>query len=429
MGNREKSKIGLVSLWVAIGGMTLTQLCLYMGWLHGPFWHVVLAGFEAATVGGVADWFAVSALFKEIPIPLVRRHTNIIVKNRAKLTEGVVDLVTNKWLAPDIIKGKIEDVPLSAGMIGVLDNPANKSRAMEFIGDFLRKFAQNLDKPEFARLLHSVLKGQLKGLEVAPQLGKWLKDMVHKEQHVQLWEILLNSAEKTLHGDSTQEALAQLVKKQIKSYKSENFKKKLFLGFVELMGAIDQKSIVGKITASITGLIHDIRGNSSHPMRSKLDHSILAFAQGLCDGKKDQVQWVENIKNRLIDNADAHPLIQGILTRFKQTVDDQLSRNDTPFMNVLQQNADTLIEELKGDKEAQQNIDHWLKESISELIGKYHHEIGNMVRLSLTKLQDIELVGQLEEKVGNDLQYIRLNGAVVGGLVGMVIAVVRILVL
>jgi len=82
-----KNKIGQISLLSTLGGLTVTQICIHVGWLQGYPWTILAAGFEAGTVGGLADWFAVSALFREIPIPIVRRHTNIIVKNRRQLTE------------------------------------------------------------------------------------------------------------------------------------------------------------------------------------------------------------------------------------------------------------------------------------------------------------------------------------------------------
>ena len=77
-----KNKIGRNSLMFTLGGLILTQIGLHIGWLQGNIWSIIASGFEAGTVGGLADWFAVSALFHEIPIPIIRRHTNIIVKNR-----------------------------------------------------------------------------------------------------------------------------------------------------------------------------------------------------------------------------------------------------------------------------------------------------------------------------------------------------------
>jgi uncharacterized membrane-anchored protein YjiN (DUF445 family) len=95
-------------------------------------------------------------------------------------------------------------------------------------------------------------------------------------------------------------------------------------------------------------------------------------------------------------------------------------------MTLLVNNVQRLLKELESDKTAQRKIDAWMRETITTLINKYHHEIGNMVRSSLSKLDDVGLVNQIEEKVGNDLQFIRLNGAVVGGLAGILISLVKL---
>jgi uncharacterized membrane-anchored protein YjiN (DUF445 family) len=95
-------------------------------------------------------------------------------------------------------------------------------------------------------------------------------------------------------------------------------------------------------------------------------------------------------------------------------------------MVLLTKYFDGAISELRQDKPAQQKIDAWLKETIVNLVVKYHPEIGNMIRQSISKLNDSELVAQIEEQVGNDLQYIRLNGAIVGGCVGIILAIIKL---
>ena len=96
--------LGNISLAVSIGGLIATEMALRQGLVAGAGWKVLLQAFEAATIGGFADWFAVSALFREVPVPLIRRHTNIIIKNRERIVEGIADMVQNRWLAPNIIR-------------------------------------------------------------------------------------------------------------------------------------------------------------------------------------------------------------------------------------------------------------------------------------------------------------------------------------
>ena len=423
----NKNYIGSISLLISIAGLIVVQILISIGFLEYPYWHILLAGFEAATIGGFADWFAVRALFYEIPIPIIRKHTNIIVRNRQKLTEGVVDLVTNKWLSPEIIYEKLSNVHIIESVIKTLKTPENTKKVVGFLKEIISRLTANIDDPEVAKMLQSLLKEQIKGVDLATPLGEWLKKSVQKGDHNKLWDIILDAAEKSISDETTRELLLTSFEKQVQEYKQEGFLKKIFIGIANGVGAIDSPSILDKIISSIDDFIKEAKGNPNHAIRVKFDKSILDFADNLIEGNEESTKIIKDLQDKLIDNADANSMIQVILNNFKISIKAQLETDDTPFINFLSQNTDKLLNELEADKASQIKIDTWLKATIEELVTKYHHEIGEMVRLSLTKLNDFELVNQIEEKVGNDLQYIRLNGAVVGGFVGIVISLIRMI--
>lgn len=427
--SNSKNQIGRNSLIISIVGLIVVQLLIYLGYLKNEYWHIVLSGFEAATIGGFADWFAVSALFYEIPIPIIKKHTNIIVRSRAKLSEGIVDLVTNKWLSPEIIKEKIADVPITENVIKVLREPENNVLLSRFIKEIVSRLTANIDSPEVVQMLQAILKEQLRDVDLSKPLGNWLKKSIENGDHNQLWDMILNAAKKTINDAATRETLVGLVEKQIEAYKGEDILKRLFIGTAGKVGVIDTNLIVDKIINSITEFVNEAEGVSNHPFREKFDASILEFSEGLITGEPDAVKVINDLQEGLVNNADTEHVIQKILVNFKTTIENQLKEGNSPLIGFLKENIDNLLEELDEDKTAQNKIDRWVKNTISELVGKYHHEIGEMVRFSLSKLNDVELVGQIEEKVGNDLQFIRLNGAIVGGFVGVIIAAIRLVLL
>ncbi|HTA81458.1 MAG TPA: DUF445 domain-containing protein [Bacteroidia bacterium] len=426
----KKNRIGLVSLLAAVCGLIITYTLIRLGVLKSPGWGILQAGFEAATIGGMADWFAVTALFREIPIPIpfIRRHTNIIANNREKITDGAVDLITNKWLTPEVIKEKITDISIAESILKSLDEPQNRLRAIDFLRDILNRLVDNLDKPEVASLLQKILKDQIAGVDLATPLGHWLEKSIKGGDHNQLWDMILDSAGKTINDPSTRRILLEKIREKAEEYKSEGWLKRLALGVAETVGAFDQNSIVSKMIGSINEFIKEAKGNPNHPVRQRFDKSLLEFAHNLTIGEPGAHNIVNDLKRKLIENADARQVIQGILIRFKATVKEELKSNDTTFMILLTKYFDGAIAELNGDKIAQQKIDTWLKETIVTLVIKYHPEIGNMIRQSITKLNDTELVSQIENQVGNDLQYIRFNGAVVGGFVGVVLTIIKLLI-
>lgn len=427
MGKRKR--LGHISLIVVSGGVVFIETAMYFGVISGPFWRIVAAGFEAGTVGGLADWFAVSALFREVPIPLIRRHTNIIVKNRARLTEGAVDLVTNQWLSPGVVKAKLENISFSETLLRVLQEPANQEPAIEFVRDILSRLTVNLDKPQVAEFLENVFKEQLEKIDLAKQLGRWMEDGINGGKHHKLWDIMLTSAEKTINDVDIRNQILHRVDEAIHEFKEKDFLKRAFLGIAEFLGVLHKDVIAEKIIEKINDLINAARNNPSHPLRQKIDTLLLDFSRGLSSGDPSLTEMVDGLKAKLLNNADIKVIIQGGLSQFKSKIIAQLDQKDSAFMLVLTDYLRKILTELQSDVIARENIDEWMRDTITGLADKYHHTIGDMIRTSLhpEKLDDRGLVSQIEEKVGNDLQYIRLNGAVVGGLVGIILGLIRFL--
>ena len=144
-----KKSIGRISLACSIAGLTLLQTGTRLHFLHGWGWQVLMAGFTAATVGGIADWFAVRALFHRIPIPLISRHTNILANNRERLTESMVDLIATKWLSPDILEQKIAQFSASKALLELLAEPG----AQQMLLAMAKKIAQRHRSDQTARRL------------------------------------------------------------------------------------------------------------------------------------------------------------------------------------------------------------------------------------------------------------------------------------
>src|SRR4051794_23185891 len=96
-------KLGHLSLAIAAGGFVSLELAIHQGWLSGATWRILAGGFEAGTVGALADWYAVTALFRRVPIPILGHHSNIIVRNRQRIIANLASTVENEWLTPEVI--------------------------------------------------------------------------------------------------------------------------------------------------------------------------------------------------------------------------------------------------------------------------------------------------------------------------------------
>lgn len=397
--------------------------------LVGPFWRILATGFEAGTIGGLADWFAVSALFYEIPIPFVRRHTNIIVKNRDKLTEGIVELVTTKWLSPEMLREKLAGVEIAKNVVQVLGEPQNMDRTLDFIRTVFHRFSEDLDHPKMAVLLQKLLKDQAQDLDIAGPLGGWLKDVVQQKKHHEVLEMAIGEISKSIEEPETRKLVYKKLKTAVEDYAQKDWVKKSAVWLGKRTGGIDLDLLTDRLLDLALVLMGETKNDPQHPVRQKLDQYLLEFATALESGDEQAVNYIQQLKHSFILNDTARAIIQNILQKFKTTVTGQLAHAKTPFMELVKRQMVRLLDELKGDPEAQGKLDDWLKDSLEKLVDKYHPELGNIVRSSLGRLDDQGMMQQIKDKVGDDLQYIRLNGAVVGGLVGIVIAVLRWLLL
>jgi uncharacterized membrane-anchored protein YjiN (DUF445 family) len=422
-----KNNLGSISLLVAFGGLVFFEALLRLDLLSHLGWKIVASGFEAATIGGFADWFAVSALFHEIPIPFVRKHTNIIAKNREKLTEGIVDLVTNKWLSPDVIAEKLNEVDLAKTILDFIQQPKNQQHAITLIQNIVLKLANELDNSKFADALQNILREQLISIDLASPLGIWLEKSIKNGDHHQIWELIIKESCSSLTNPETKKLLLSKLEIAAEEYAKKGLLKKTALFFAEKSGGIDLNLIADDLLLKAKELMSEAKSDPNHPIRNKFDVWMIDFAKQLSSGDEKSLLLIQNLKERLLRHVEEGKVIHDLLSRYKETIKAQLKNNDTPLMLFLTSNLDRILSDLQEDAPTQQKINAWIKGTISELLVKFHSEIGNMVRSSMMKLNNKELVEQIEEKVGSDLQYIRLNGAVVGGIVGVVIALLKLL--
>jgi uncharacterized membrane-anchored protein YjiN (DUF445 family) len=421
-----KNNLGSISLLFAFSGLVFFELLMHLDMLTHSGWKIVIAGFEAATIGGFADWFAVRALFYEIPIPFIKKHTNIIVKNREKLTEGIVDLVTNKWLSPEVISEKLSEVDLASALLDFLQQPDSQKKSIGFIREIALKLSSELDNPPVVLAIQNILTKQIRETDLASPIGNWLEKAVKNGDHNKIWELLLEASENALNNVETKDLILLKLEEAIKEYSDKGLIKRATIVLAKKTGGINLNSITMELLDKTSELLAEAKSNPQHPIRVKFDDWIIEFAQNLKNGEENTLFFIENLKTRLADHIETENTIQNLLSNWKDTVSSQLENDETSLMQFLIANLNRLVNDLQNDAAAQIKINTWIKESISELLNKFHNEIGNMVRNSLIKLDNKELVEQIEGKVGNDLQYIRLNGAVVGGLVGIIIASIKL---
>lgn len=419
--------VGHVSLAVAVGGFAVMETALGQNWIAGSFWRIVARSFEAATVGGMADWFAVTALFREVKLPLIRRHTNIIVKNKKQLISGVVDIVQTRWLSPDVIRKRLERLSASKHILDYLGQKKRAKGALSLFRDLLREVVRGIDGPEVVSFLDRAIKDQLRVFDLTGPLGRWIGGVMRRGDHHGIWDTLIVALEKAIDGEEFHTTARRMINRGIKEYKESGIHRKLGTDVLEFFDVLNRDEFVKVLLRKAKETIKDAHENPSHPLRVRLDAALMEFADGLVEGRTEAVSTFEKLRVALLEETNMKEVLTKMLGRLRETLEGELEQPDSDLGRLINRVFRERLDEFRDDKSAQEKVDSWVRTVALDLLEKHHAVIGDMVREKLEGLSDPDLISQIEGKVGKDLQYIRLNGAIVGGLVGAFLAIVRLL--
>ena len=422
----KRNHIGMISLLGATGGFTAMVLLRHLHILGpGPSWSILQSGFEAGMVGGCADWFAVSALFRPIPFSgFSLPHTNIIVRRRAKLSAGIVDMVQNRWLSPETLAEYLGRLSASQFVLEHLSAPDTRAEMVEAARDLLGRFAGTLDAPEIAGFLERALRDQLAGLELGPTFGKWMEAHIAAGDTSAFWNFLTASLANSAENGAFKAPIKRMLEKAIEHYKDRGawaWVKGKLTEFV-----FDYDEVSENLCKALEESLRSIQQDPHHPLRTKLDDLLSGFARKLARGDREACATLDQFQHRMVEHAELGPFLARVLLRLQVTLKTQLADPDTHLSNLLARALENLLEELRSEPGTQARLDVWVRHTILDFANQHHHVIGEMVESALVKLSDDDLVAQIEGKVGADLQYIRLNGAVVGALVGILLALLKL---
>jgi len=419
--------LGNLSLLACAGCWITTETCLSAGILQGS-WSIMANAFEAGAIGGLADWFAVSALFREIPIPLVRRHTNIIVKNRRRISDGIADMVQNKWLGPAVVREKLEKTRMVVLAMDVIERENRYLK--EYVVLLLRRLVEGLDDADIVRFLEVAVKERLSDIDFARFLGQWMRKAMERGYNHEIWDLLFDSLQKASQSEQIREYVAQKLQEAAVDEKEKGFLKKMFIGAGEITGGFDYRSAAATLVSQYQEVLQEARGDREHMIRRKFDGVLLDFARGLENGSPDVTAAFDRFRGNIIAEADLQKMLGRMMSDLKGTVSLQLEEKGSPLRSVIDRYVAILLATLKSDPQLQEKIDRAIKEAIIIFIEKNHAVIGDMVRTSLDpgRLSDGQMVAEIEEKVGDDLQFIRLNGAVVGWFIGLALGTLKALI-
>ena len=418
---RRTSSVGTLSLLAAITGAVAVQAGLLGGMLPDAAWtRLLAAGFEAGVVGGLADWFAVTALFRH-PLGLPIPHTRIIVKNRKRLTDGIVNTVEKHWLSPAAIRARLEQFTPSEIVINLVRDPERVGLVAGPLRDVLARVAAMLDDPEVVAFAERSLAERLRELPLGAAAGRWLSRAAESPEMGEVLRSLALSLVRLAQREKTTDEFHVWLLRAAESIRENHAMVSFFLRRKSV-----QRAIVGASIGYVSSELQAAADDPEHPLRRFVIDGIRGYAMRLEAGDREASAQIESIRAALVESLESGPAMRAMLGGFRRQIEDDLANRESALAQLVERQIRERIPELLAEPAWRERFDRWVRELAADLAERHHHEIGRTVRENLEKLDDVALVDQIESKVGADLQYIRLNGAVVGGLIGVGIAAVRI---
>jgi Predicted membrane protein len=378
---------------------------------------------QAALVGGIADWFAVTAIFKK---PLGWSfHTALIPRNREKVIEAVASMVQKELLRVDVIRKKIEGISFVDALFNYVEKQGGSVYLADRLTGYLRNYAQKQKSDELAKKLAEFLRHKAQGWELTPRIqaaGEWAIERGYLDQGLDrlaegLWD-------KVAEGETRQTILRYL--EAIKEEKVSNGGSMLrtLLGFVEMSDGLNLDDAADAVQVELLLTLRNFQ-DQQHPLRISLKESLLYSIVRLGLEPNFETQ-VEQFKNDLLDDA----LLERTLESVLQTVLTVAASPSKPLEpNALHEILYPYVEKywlnVQENTALREIINTWIVESLCRVIQNEHDMIGNLVRETLTAYTDEDLNQFIEEKAGNDLQWIRINGSMIGGVVGLMLFLVQ----
>ncbi|MDM5427173.1 DUF445 domain-containing protein [Bacillus mycoides] len=375
---------------------------------------IIQGGFEAGLVGGLADWFAVTALFRHplgIPIP----HTALLPKNRKRVTKGLVSTLENEWLTKDSITSKVKEMQLAQMVLQIAEKELQSDAVKKGIVTIAEKAILQIDTEKLAVIIEKELKTYLHTINTSNILQVLVDQLVVQEYDEKTLDYILVKVKDWTAQDEARYQLGSLGMKAMENIKVDGFLQftlKSFMNIVDedKIGGILQKFIISNINS-----LQDADNSTRQLILAKIRQEIINVKEN-----ESLLQELEKWKEKWIANWDATNKIKEMLEQVQQRAvtfvknEEFVDKYVVPFLQ-------TQMNKIKADELIVQKIEDWLQKQVVTIVEKNHSKIGKLVQENLDKLDDKTLIEMIENNVGKDLQWIRVNGAVCGFMIGLIL--------
>lgn len=388
--------------WIATGLLLsmvlLFSLCTAFESLY-PWIPPVKAFSEAALVGALADWFAVTALFRH-PLGLPIPHTAIVPRNKTRIGKSLGLFVQRNFLSEEALEG--ESLNITGAVARWLDMPANRKTVVARITSLLPKIISSLEEQEVKMFVDQQVEEFIRKIDVAKTGAKLFRTLTANGMH----EVLLDELVEQSRGffRSNKEWFRRELREASPWFVPDFVDRKIF------------NAIVDKTEDTFSKALSD----KNHELRTRLHGSILIFVEKL-ESSEDFRLKGESLKEALLSSEIFRGYISSIRDAFLQGMKADAQSDASLLAATIDRILKNFVATTKASPALQHRLDTFMRGVLRSAFGEQSNHVADLIARTIEGWDTKTLVSKLEEQVGNDLQYIRINGTIVGGLVGLTI--------
>jgi uncharacterized membrane-anchored protein YjiN (DUF445 family) len=397
----ELRRVKTVATPVLAGTLALFVLAKILLPFH-PAFGFVAAFAEAATIGGLADWYAVVALFRR-PLGLPIPHTAIIQSNQQRIADKLGEFIEVHFLEPAPVEAKLRQIDFGSF---IADWLRDRKRSADLARFSLRLLPEALSATETSGLMTFIARRiatQLQSIDLAPLAAGTLRAFVQEGRHQGLLDDILRNVHESLTQPQTMAMVREKIRGELPT-------------LLKLYRA--DKYLVNKIVASVTAFFDEVRGDPGHPFRGEFDRMVLSFVDRL-GNDPNYAGRIESLKRDLLARPELAELFRNIWSNTRSFIE----RSASGETQVLQQHLAGMFvkagEALSADSELRSEINQGLVAVLRSFIADQKSGVSSFISDQVKAWDMGQLISLIEINIGRDLQYIRFNGSLIGGLAGL----------
>ncbi|WP_312208949.1 DUF445 domain-containing protein [Acinetobacter variabilis] len=402
-----------VLAWLAL--MITAKLLPEYIWLI----HILMLSAEAGVVGGLADWYAITVLFRNpfgrLPIPkFLRDHTEIIPRNKARIAESMGRFVQENFLSPQIVQRSLASTDLSLAAGRWLANPQNNAQVTQVIQQTVPKVFEFVGQEQIAGFIQSNSVQWVKNTQINTLASEMLRAVLENDFHQDVLQRGLDvvHAWMTSHPEQTRELTRTLFK--------EMGVWRLAKGASWIGIDVQQRSI-----DSVIQRVEAMLADPDHPWRLKIEETAQELMQQLADSESMASQRLNETKDALLDSPQVLNFISGAVVILCDAIKADLQKSDSGIAENLRVAIQQVGENIISNTSVRELLNKRLSGIAVDLSDQYSEKVIRFISERIHEWDSTEMIDKIENEVGGDLHMIRVNGVVVGACIGLILGIIR----